>query len=172
METKKSKLISELETLWRLVSGADMVESQLFFYKRSLEDARDVKVVPLGEVLSKQQIEQIKTIINPQPKECYKNATLLSQYLNCTYVEGKNLVCGVFGTEHAFNRIGDKYVDITLELALGKDVTKEEYIVQGEWLAEECLDISVSRGVYGSLYAKRIADEYCEYLKTKEDEFE
>lgn len=169
METKKSKLISELETLWRLVSGTNMVESQLLFYKRSLEDARDVKVVPLSEVLSQQQIERIKTIINPQPKECYRNATLLSQYLNCAYVEGKTLVGGIFGAEHAFNRIGDKYVDITLELALGKDVTKEEYITQGEWSAEECIDISVSRGVYGGLYAKRIADEYCETVKTKEN---
>ena len=32
------------------------------------------------------------------------------------------------GIEHAFNKIKDKYVDITAELVLGKDVTKEDYI--------------------------------------------
>ena len=42
------------------------------------------------------------------------------------YVEGKTLA--IIPIEHAFNRVGDKYVDITFELALNNDPTQYEYV--------------------------------------------
>lgn len=33
--------------------------------------------------------------------------------------------CGAFGIEHAWNKVGDKYVDITMELALQRECNRD-----------------------------------------------
>lgn len=60
--------------------------------------------------------------------------------------------CGAFGIEHAWNKVGDKYVDITMELALEKDPAQEEYMVLGEYDQETVIDICNEVGFYGSIY--------------------
>lgn len=55
----------------------------------------------------------------PVVKECYKNAHLLTLLFpdRVQYVEGKtNVFIPIY---HAFNRVGNKYIDITFEFALG-----------------------------------------------------
>lgn len=53
----------------------------------------------------------------------------MAQYFpDVVYVEGELGIAGVIGTEHAFNRKGDKYFDVTMEMCLGSDVTKESYV--------------------------------------------
>lgn len=167
METKDNKpqLIKELETLYRLISEAGAQNSQKYTYKRFVDDAREIHVVPLSEVFPEKDIKLIREVLNPQKKECYKNATRLANMFNCKYVEGRMLVGGVFGCDHAFNRVGDKYVDITAEIALEDDPTKIEYIAFKEWTAEEAVGIAISQGVYGELYIKSITDDWLDLRK-------
>lgn len=94
-----------------------------------IKHAKVVHCVPMSEVLTPEQIDRIKIAMEPKPKECFKNAQNVVRYIPGTvYVEGQYGVCGCVGVEHGFNRIGDKYFDVTAELALGEDVTKEDYI--------------------------------------------
>lgn len=60
--------------------------------------------------------------------------------------------CGAFGIEHAWNKVGDKYVDITMELALQRDPTEEEYMALGEYNQETVVSICSEMGFYGSVY--------------------
>ena len=123
------------------------------FYDQMIKDAKDCKVVPLSEALSKKDIQQIKSIIKPQPKMCYKNAHLLTKIIpGAKYVEGKMTCLGAFGIEHAWNKIGDKYVDITMELALERSVTEEEYMALGEYDQETVVSICSEVGCYGNIY--------------------
>ena len=52
------------------------------------------------------------------------------------YVEGEWGVGGGFGIEHAFNRKGDKYFDLTSEIVLNKNVDEEEFISVAEFSAD------------------------------------
>lgn len=50
-----------------------------------------------------------------------------------------------------FNKIKDKYVDITAELVLGKDVTKEDYISIIEINSKKVLNYCIEYQEYMSL---------------------
>lgn len=54
--------------------------------------------------------------------------------------------------EHAFNKVDGKYVDITYELALGLDVTQEEYASILEVSAQEIWRYTLSEGYYGEYH--------------------
>ena len=53
---------------------------------------------------------------------------------------------------HAFNKVGDKYIDITAELVLERDVDGDEYVVFGEYTKEDVLDIMFEINHYGDIY--------------------
>lgn len=40
-----------------------------------------------------------------------------------------------FGIDHAWNKVGDKYVDITMEIALDRtdEIKDTSYLLYGEW---------------------------------------
>lgn len=114
-EVKENSLIVELRTFAKLIGEEGR---QAEFYRQMLKDAKPIEVVRLSEVFSDTEIKAIKRFVNPKAKECFRNATLFAHiYPEVKYVEGKMTVCGTFGTEHAWNKVGDKYVDITMELA-------------------------------------------------------
>ena len=92
--------------------------------------AKPVKCVSIKEVLTPQEIERIKAL-KPMMKECFKNAASIVMFAGIegvTYVEGEIGIRDTVGVEHAFNRRGDKYFDVTLELGAERDVTTEDYI--------------------------------------------
>ena len=67
------------------------------------------------------------------------------------YVEGKvKLECGI-SVEHAFNRKGDKYFDITWELALNDKTDGVEYLSIGEYSQETINRIAIENEVYGDI---------------------
>jgi len=66
------------------------------------------------------------------------------------YVEGKTHT--VIPIDHAFNRVGDKYIDITFEFALGLDPTQYEYVAFGEYPAGVIEEIANQTGYYGDIY--------------------
>ena len=65
------------------------------------------------------------------------------------YVEGKTNV--FIPIDHAFNRVGNKYIDITFEFALGLDPTQYEYVAFGEYPAGVIEEITDQTG-YLAIY--------------------
>lgn len=148
--TKENSLIVELRTFAKLIGEEGR---QAEFYRQMLKDAKPIEVVRLSEVFTETEIKAIKRFVKPKVKECYRNATLFSHiYPEVKYVEGKMTCCGAFGIEHAWNKVGDKYVDITMELALKRDPTKEEYMSLGEYDEETITRITNKTEFYGNIY--------------------
>lgn len=94
----------------------------------------------------------IRRTVRPVVKGCYKNAHLLTLLFpdRVQYVEGKTNV--FIPIDHAFNRVGNKYIDITFEFALGLDPTQYEYVAFGEYPAGVIEEITDQTGYYGDIY--------------------
>lgn len=121
---KENFIIGQIRQIASMTSGR---QKEFFTFK--LEHAKEVAPVSIRDVFTAEEIERIKREVRPEKKHCFKNATLMAQYFpDVVYVEGELGIMGVIGTEHAFNRKGDKYFDVTMEMCLGKDVTKESYV--------------------------------------------
>ncbi len=67
------------------------------------------------------------------------------------YIEGRFSYLGL-PIEHAFNRIGDKYIDITVELALKEDVSEHKYMAYAEYDSEQIFEAAIETGYYGNYY--------------------
>ena len=92
---------------------------------------------------------------------CYKNAaelvTLMEQHAWMfpepgIYVEGYAYCYGLLPIEHAFVKVGDKYIDPTFERALHRDVRKEMYASCIELDPETMARYQLETGFYGDLY--------------------
>ena len=53
--------------------------------------------------------------------------------------------------EHAFNSVNGQYVDITIELALNKDI-EDTYVKYCEYDVDQVREILVQNGFYGNIY--------------------
>lgn len=158
--SETSILLEELKSFASICSG-----KQKEWYEKMLADARVVKVSPLSDIFTPDEIEIIKKVVRPQKKQCYKNAILTATLLTkkgVKYCEGKCTCCGI-GLDHAFNKIGDRYFDVTAELALGK-LDAQEYMVLGEYSPKEVLQVIEKQGYYGDVYR---AVELKKFLKTQ-----
>ena len=142
--------------------------------KQKQKDLDSVECVPLSEVFSKQEISDIKKYVHPIMKECYRNAWRLCDHYAFTkdhdikYVEGFINFHG-FPIEHAFNKVDGKYVDITQEIALKNDVTKEAYCVYGEFDTDTVRDILLQNGFYGQIYDTVFLNKYHEKIDKDTD---
>ena len=151
-------IIKELEMLASITSGKQkqMFEDMIAF-------AQEVKMTPITDVFSKEQIAYIEKYIKPKKKECYKNATQLCWAFpgQVEYCEGK-FTCYGISIDHAFNKVGDKYVDITKELVLGGLDEETEYVVLGTYNAEEVRRVAVETGYYGDVYRLKYIEKMTE----------
>lgn len=121
---KENFMISQMQRIASITSGR-----QREFFNFKLRHAKEVAPVSIRDVFTADEIERIMEEVKPKKKQCFKNATLITQlFPDVVYVEGEFGFAGVIGIEHAFNRRGDKYFDVTAEICLGSDVTKESYI--------------------------------------------
>lgn len=153
---ENSIIIREIHAICDLVRGSN----QESYYQRILKDAKPIEISPIDEVLTTEQINLIRSVVNPKPKECYKNATLACYAIDgCNYVEGKMTIYKGFVTEHAWNKVGDKYIDITMELALNRNPKEEEYAALGEYDIKEVEKIILKQGFYGDIYREMIINE-------------
>ena len=154
-----------LEFFAKNMSG---VQSELF--KQKAEDADSVDIVPLSEVFTPEEIKEIKKRVRPRPKMCYENAYKLMDRLfydsdhEIEYVEGYINMKG-FPIEHAFNKVDGKYVDITIELALGRDPAEDTYVKIGEFDLDTVREILLQNEFYGQIYETIFLNKYKENIK-------
>lgn len=153
-----SKIIKELITISLWLSN----KKQKAYYESMISDAKIIHITPMNEVFDKDTIKRIKRDIKPRAKECFKNATLLCQMFpkEAEYVEGKFTILGCYSTDHAWNKIGDKYVDITMELALKRDPKEEEYVSLGEYKESDIIPCLLKNKVYGNIYVEHFLNNY------------
>ena len=126
------------------------------FIQAIRDDLKPCKVVSVRELFTEEQVRFMASIV--EPKQCFKNAYNLADTMShfdgrcVTYVEGRALVANFLPIEHAWNRIGDKYFDATFELALGKDVTTENYALLAEYDFKRVREITLERKYWGEIY--------------------
>ncbi len=143
------------------------VQKELFSQK--VKDANSVDIVPLSEVFTEAEIKEIKRRIHPQPKCCYENAWKLCDRFEyegkheIKYCEGYLNMKGI-PIDHAFNCVDGKYVDITIELALGKEI-EDTYVTIGEYSTDEVREILIQNGYYGEIYNTIFLNKYKENIK-------
>lgn len=160
MET--NRIIDELKA----VAGLDWNPEQKAFYEQRAADARPVECVPMRDVFTPEQLQFLfkNTGYKTQQKMCYKNAAELVERVEwmaahfdsgvpeIKYVEGYAYSYGLLPIEHAFVKIGDKYIDPTFERALHRDVRKEMYASCIELDTETMARYQLETGFYGELY--------------------
>lgn len=160
MET--NRLIDELKA----VAELDWNPEQKAFYQQRAADARPVECVPMRDVFTPEQLQFLfkNTGYKTQQKMCYKNAAELveraewmaahfdSSVPEIKYVEGYAYCCDLLPIEHAFVKVGDKYIDPTFERALHRDVRKEMYASCIELDPETMARYQYETGFYGELY--------------------
>lgn len=157
METLNLAIV-EMEQMVELTKNA--VPRQKKWFEDMLRVAKPITISRMKDVLTPEQIEVIQEVIKPEKKQCYKNAHLLTcLYPEWKYCEGK--VCAPFGIDHAFNKVGDKYIDITFELALNDDPTKYDYAVIGEYDLDTIDEVTSQTGVYGEIYRHKYLKSQC-----------
>lgn len=97
-------------------------------------------------------LEYIQHVLKPKQKECYRNAHLLCEAFpeRIMYCEGKVNV--PIPIDHAFNKVGDAYIDITFEFALNENPSIYEYVTFGEYDAKTIRKAVLKTGYYGEVY--------------------
>lgn len=144
------------------------VQAELF--KQKAEDADSIDIARLSDVFTEQEIQEIKRRLRPQPKMCYENAYKLMDRFSydsnheIEYVEGYINMKG-FPIEHAFNKVDGKYVDITIELALGRDPSEDTYVKIGEFDLDTVTEILLQNQFYGQIYDTIFLNKYKENIK-------
>lgn len=144
----ESEIIKEIEMILKL----PLNDRQKRYYQELLKSAKPVKIVLAADVLEDYELEYIQHVLKPQPKECYRNAHLLCEAFpdRFQYCEGKANV--LIPIDHAFNKVGDVYIDITFEFALHENPTEYEYVSFGEYDAKTIRKAVLQTGYYGEVY--------------------
>lgn len=147
---------------WRTYKTLTQGQKQSDFFAQKLKDGKIVTCVRLDDVFSKEEIGLIKMAVRPEKRMCFKNAHILTSLFpdRVKYVEGEVTICGGgIGIEHAWNLVdGEHYVDLTFELALGEDVTKEGYVMLGAYDAKTLRRVTHKTGYYGGIYNQLYLD--------------
>lgn len=157
-EKKESYGNNILEFLKKYVSITDGYQKR--YYEIMLDDAKIIKCSSMHDVFSEDEIKTIKRFANPKVKQCYRNSYLLQSQCDIPdilYCEGYTSYMGL-PIEHAFNKVGDKYIDITSEIVLKKDVADDEYVLLGEYDEKKVREIITKNGYYGGVYNKLLLD--------------
>ena len=157
MNMEKNIIIEYLEAYTKL-GWRD--PSQKAFLEQQAKDARPVQCVPMRDVLSPIDLEYLRGRYVAKRNHCFKNASDLvdkivspfGDVLPIRYVEGFTYSSGLMPIDHAFVKIGDKYIDPTFERALHLDVRKELYVSVFECDFDTMVDYMYKLGTYGPLY--------------------
>lgn len=144
----------------------DWEPEQKAYFAQQAKDARPVQCVRMRDVFTPDQLRFLFQTMGykTHKKMCYKNAAELVQRIELMahvydpdvpvsqYVEGFAYCYGLLPIEHAFVKVGDKYIDPTFERALHRDVRKEIYASCIELDPETMARYQLEIGFYGELY--------------------
>lgn len=137
----------------------DWPPGQKAYYMQRAKDAQPVECVRMRDVFTPEQIAFLKMCsYRTKMHQCYKNAAdlvMLSEIgpmPRMQYIEGFSYSCGLLPIEHAFVKVGDKYIDPTFERVLKKDPRTEIYVSCIELEPEEMAYLQGETGCYGELY--------------------
>ena len=124
-------------------------------YQDKLNDADSVDIVSIRDVFDEKTINKIKKYVNPKPKCCYENAYKLCDRLfgdgyDIKYCEGYLNYKGL-PIDHAFNCVDGKYVDITVELGIKRELD-DTYVKYCEYDIDTVREILLQNGFYGNIY--------------------
>lgn len=149
MENSDNFIINQIRQEASLMSG-----KQRELYEKKIIVAKPVKCTSVKELFTDEEIERIKSTVRPKEKECWRNSQYLTTIFpkDVKYVEGYLGIFDFLAIDHGFNKIGDKYFDITSELVLGKDVTKDSYVSILELGFAEVLDWNLKLYEYRPLF--------------------
>lgn len=153
---EKFYLLENMKRIESIVSG-----KQKKFWSLKLSKAKHIHVSSIYDVFDKETVEYIKEVVRPKTKQCFANAQRFVMNFPAfnKYVEGEWGMGGCIGIEHAFNCINGVYVDITAELVLGYDVTKEDYLSIIEISDEKVLEYCRKFEAYMSLVPYELGKE-------------
>lgn len=148
IDVMESIIIKEIEMMLQL----PLNERQKAYFIDLFNAANPVKIVPATDVLEDYELDYIRHVIKPKPKECYRNSHLLCEAFpeRILYCEGKVNV--PIPIDHAFNKVGDAYIDITFEFALHENPSIYEYVTFGEYDAKTIRKAVLETGYYGEIY--------------------
>lgn len=154
MET--NRIIEELNAFAQMDWGPD----QKAYYIQRAKDAKPVECVPMRDVFTSEQMLFLREHYKARQKMCYENASILIALIamnsrfegKIRYVEGFAYAAGILPIEHAFVKVGDKYIDPTFERALHRDVRKELYAACIELDPLTMAQYQLETGYYGELY--------------------
>ena len=159
METKKVKVAEQNAIITKLKQFASLgSDKQKVFIEQQIKDLQKVHVVSVHDVFTHYEIQRIKKIVRPLPRLCYRNAHRMVELFpdKCQYVEGfTTKFNGEFPIEHAWNKVGDVYVDVTYEMALKSEVTKDLYMALGTYNLMTITQSASETGYYGGIYTHR-----------------
>lgn len=156
---KTNIIIEELENIAGMLAGT----KQEYYYQQKVADAKVVECVLMREVFSREEMGFLREFYNPRQKHCFRNASELVKLMShplaknmfqkpVKYVEGYTHAAGLLPIEHAFVKIGGKYIDPTFEKALKLDVRKELYVSLIELDPVKMMRYELETGCYGELY--------------------
>ena len=153
-----SNLKQQAQQLAEVTSGMQQI-----YYQGIADNSKDIECVPLAEAFTPEELKDIKKYLHPQPKECYRNATKLCELFpdKVLYCEGL-MDCFGFGIDHAWNKVGDKYVDITMEIALDRsdEIKDTSYLLYGEWDFWTINRVMVKTGCFGEVYRTLFVEKH------------
>lgn len=144
----KNRIITEIESILQL----PLQDRQKRYYQDLLKSSEPVEIVRASDVLNQYEIDYIRHVIKPKPKECYQNAHLLCEAFpdRIMYCEGR--VDVPIPIDHAFNKVGDAYIDITFEFALHENPSVYDYVVFGEYDYQTIRRAIIQNGYFGEVY--------------------
>nr|DAM87924.1 MAG TPA: hypothetical protein [Caudoviricetes sp.] len=115
------------------------------FYKTKADKAKPIHLTSVKELFSEEELKELLNDVKPKMHGCFQTAQKLSMFHGFEYVEGEWGFFGGFGIEHAFNRKGDKYFDLTSEIVLKKNIEEEEFVSIAEFSSKfvrsACLEL-------------------------------
>lgn len=125
--------------------------AQGHFYKTKADKAKPIRLTSVKEIFSEEELDELLDDVKPKMHGCFQTAQKLSMFHGFEYVEGEWGVCGGFGIEHAFNRKGDKYFDLTSEVVLNKNIEEEEFVSIAEFSSKFVMNACLELKSYTAL---------------------
>jgi len=171
IKTYENYNADELESLKSMLDAMSRFGSgiQKNLAKEKLNVMKVVKVKKVSDAINPQAAEIIKEKVRPEKKNCYANSLHAAEFLreyDVRYCEGWLLLHG-FPIEHAFNKVGDEYFDVTEEFALNGNPEEYTYVVLDDWDPDTALMVMATGPYkcYGEVFDKEYISKHPENIK-------